>query len=254
MSPAPPEVRVIGIQGIPEVRPGDDLPALISQAAEAQGTLLQQGDILVVTQKVVSKAEGQLVHLADVQPSAFARQFAEEFQRDPRHVEVVLRESRRIVRMDRGILITETHHGFVCASAGVDISNVPDPDTVCLLPKDPDGSARAIRDGLRSLLGLEVPVIISDTFGRPWREGLTEVAIGVAGLEPLKDYRGSLDTHGHPLRVTVIAVADELANCAELVSGKVNRIPATIVRGYPYTPGEGSSRQLLFEPSRDLFR
>ena len=121
-------------------------------------------------------------------------------------------------------------------------------------PKTPDGSARAIRDGLRSLLGLEVPVIISDTFGRPWREGLTEVAIGVAGLEPLKDYRGSLDTHGHPLRVTVIAVADELANCAELVSGKVNRIPATIVRGYPYTPGEGSSRQLLFEPSRDLFR
>lgn len=249
-----PEFRVIGITGVPEVRPGDNLTSLLTQAAQKQSTPLLDDDILVITQKIVSKAEGNLVKLSDITPSEFARQFGERHQRDPRQIEVVLRESKRIVKMDRGVLITETHHGFICAGAGVDASNIKDNDTVSTLPKDPDSSARKIQEAIHQTLGIVVPVVITDTFGRPWREGLTEVAIGVSGLLPLKDYRGATDSYGQYLQVTITAVADELAACAGLVSNKTDNIPAAIIRGYPYESGNGSFRDLLRDPNLDLFR
>ncbi len=244
-------VEILPVEGIPEVRPGDDLPALISRAA---GDILRAGDILVVTHKVVSKAEGRLVDLREVEPSAFAKRFAVEHEKDPRQVEVVLRESRRIVRMDRGLIISETHHGFVCANAGVDASNVPGEDRVCLLPADPDASAAKIREALASRVGEDIAVVISDSFGRPWREGITNVAIGVAGMNPLADYRGEEDPYGYQLAASVLAVADEIAAAAELVMGKTSGVPLAVVRNYPYKPGPGFAQDLLMEPSRDLFR
>ncbi|MCS7206406.1 MAG: coenzyme F420-0:L-glutamate ligase [Dehalococcoidia bacterium] len=249
-----PAVHLIGISGIPEVRPGDDLAYLIVQASHAQGTPLHNGDVVVITQKIVSKAEGRLVDLGTVEPSPFARHIAQQWDKDPRHVEVVLRESRRIVRMDRGVIICETHHGFICANAGVDASNIPGEGVVSLLPQDPDASARRVRQGIRARAGVTVAVIISDTFGRPWREGTTNVAIGVAGMEPLVDYRGRKDTYGKELRVSIAAVADEIASAADLVMGKTGLVPVVIVRGYPYQPTEGSARALLREPSQDMFR
>ena len=239
--------------GIPEVRPGDDLAALIL-AAVSDAQPLQPGDILIVTHKIVSKAEGALVDLTSVQPSAEAARFAAAWGKDARQVEVVLREAARIVRMERGIIIAETRHGFVCANAGVDISNVPGHDVVCLLPADPDASAARLHAALSERLGFHLPVIISDTFGRPWRNGLVNVAIGVAGMLPLADYRGQPDTHGYIMRASVLAVADELAAAAELVMGKVEAGPVAVIRGYAYTPGEGSSRQLIMEAERNLFR
>jgi coenzyme F420-0:L-glutamate ligase / coenzyme F420-1:gamma-L-glutamate ligase len=233
------------------VRPGDDLEALL---VDASGGLLQTGDVLVVTHKIVSKAEGRVVDLNTVEPSALASGFAAEWNKDARQVEVVLRESRRVVRMDRGVIIAETHHGFVCANAGVDASNVPGADAVCLLPLDPDASARRIRRALAGRLGVEVPVILSDSFGRPWRFGITDVAIGVAGMEPLADYRGMTDPHGLPMEASVLAVADEIAGAAELVMGKTAGIPATVVRGYAYEPAAGSFRDLIMPPERDMFR
>ena len=244
-------LEVLPVEGIPEVRPGDDVPALISAAADG---LFRSGDVVVVTHKIVSKAEGRLVDLDTVEPSAFAKSFAACYEKDPRQTEVVLRESRRIVKMDRGIIISETHHGFVCANAGVDASNVPGDDTVCLLPLDPDASAQRLRDTLVSRTGAEVAVIVSDSFGRAWRQGITNVAIGVAGMEPLADYRGETDPHGYPLTASVLAVADELASTAELVMGKTAGIPVALVRGYPYSKGPGTSRDLIMEPERDLFR
>src|SRR5215467_2808036 len=184
------ELRIIGLPGIPIVMPGMDLAALIQQAAAAAPFTLQAGDILVVTQKVVSKAEGHLVHLQDVTPSTLAKNFAQQWDKDPRHVEVVLQQSRRIVKMERGVLITETHHGFICANAGVDQSNIEGEEVVAVLPPDPDASARALRQGLRERLGFDVAVIISDTFGRPWRNGLVNIAIGLSGIEAIKDYTG----------------------------------------------------------------
>jgi len=249
-----PEVRVIGIAGIPEVRPGDDLAALILDAARRQDTLPIDGDVLVVTQKVVSKAEGRVVDVRTVEPSSFARQVAAETGKNARHVEVVLRESRRIVRMDRGVIITETHHGFICANAGVDASNAGGPGLLALLPEDPDRSAEALRRAIEERAGTRVAVVISDTFGRPWREGTDEVAIGVAGLVALKDYAGQRDPYGYELRVTQVAVADELAAAAELVTGKLERIPAALIRGYRFEPGCGSGRDLVRNPDRDLFR
>jgi coenzyme F420-0:L-glutamate ligase/coenzyme F420-1:gamma-L-glutamate ligase len=245
--------EVIGVSGIPEVRPGDDLVELILGAATRQGTPVAGGDVLVIGQKIVSKAEGRLVHLSEIVPSEVARSLAPAHGRDPRLVEVILRESRRVVRMDRGVLITETHHGWVCANAGVDQSNV-DADTVALLPEDPDRSARVLREGIRARHGLDVAVIIADTFGRPWREGLTNVAIGLSGLAPLKSYLGELDSAGRPLQATVIAVADELAGAAEPVMGKLDRVPVAIVRGLSLAPGEEGSKGLLRDPARDLFR
>jgi len=246
-------IQVIGIEGLPEVRPGDDLVALVLQALAAEGLALQDGDILVLTQKVVSKAEGRMVALADVEPSAFARTIARQMGRDPRFVEVVLRQARRIVRMDRHVLVVETPQGFVCANAGVDRSNVGE-GRVVLLPADPDASARAIRREIKRRAGVEVAVLITDTFGRPWREGLTEVAIGVAGLAPLKDYRGQQDRFGVPLQATVVAVADELACAAGLVMEKLAGVPAAIIRGYAYEPQEGAASALVRPPERDLFR
>ena len=220
----------------------------------AQGLALASDDILVVTQKIVSKAEGQLVDLHTVTPSPFAEQIAEIQAKDPQVVEVVLRETKRIVKMAQRTIISETHHGLVCAHAGVDESNVAGEGTVALLPVDSDASARRLRQGIRERTGVELAVIISDTFGRPWREGLVNVAIGVAGMEPLKDYRGLPDTEGRILKVTTLAVADELASAAELVMGKLDKVPVAIIRGYPYTPGEGDARLLLRAPEKDLFR
>ena len=248
------ELRVIGLPGIPVVTPGMDLAALIQQASTAAPLPLQAGDILVVTQKVVSKAEGHLIYLKDVTPSPLAKNFAQQWGKDPRHVEVVLQQSRRIVKMDRGVLITETHHGFICANAGVDQSNIEGEEVVAVLPPDPDASARAIRQALRERLGFDVAVIISDTFGRPWRYGLVNIAIGLSGIEAIKDYTGQLDAQGYELRVTALAIADELAAAAELVMNKLDNVPVAVIRGYDYPRGEGSLAQLIRAAERDLFR
>lgn len=248
-------VTLIGIEGLPDIRVGDDVAALLADAARRQGTPLASGDILVVTQKVVSKAEGRTVDLRTVTPSALATDFATPWAKDPRVVEVALREAKRVVRMDQGVLITETRHGFICANSGVDASNAgPGGDTVVLLPEDPDASARRIRDTVRALTGADVAVLISDTFGRPWREGAVNVAVGIAGMEPLWDYRGERDNDGRELRTTVIAVADEVAAAAELVTNKLTRVPAAIVRGYAYQRGESGIASVVRRREMDLFR
>lgn len=252
--PAAGEIRIIGLPVQGEITPGADLARLVLDASERRGEKLSDEDVLVVTQKAVSKAEGRVVHLADVEPSAFAQQLAAEHGRDPRQVEVVLRETRRIVKMDRGVLIAETHHGFVCANAGVDVSNVAGGSAVSLLPVDPDRSAATLRDRLRELAGVAPAVIITDTFGRPWRHGLTNVAIGVAGMAPLRSYEGEHDSYGYELRVTVMAVVDELASAAELAMGKTDGVPFAIVRGYSFEPAAGSARKLVRGPDQDLFR
>lgn len=243
-------VSIIPIAGLPEIRPGDDLGRLIHEAAET----FEDGDIVVVTQRVVSKAEGRLVDLASVDPSPLALNFAARWEKDPRLVELVLRESRRIVRMERGIIIAETHHGLICANAGIDASNVVGESVVCLLPEDPDASAERLRERLLELGAANVAVIITDTFGRPWRVGQTNVAIGVAGMSPLVDYIGTPDTQGRELRVTLIASADEIAGAAELVMGKVENVPAAIVRGYRFEAREGRAAELIREADKDLFR
>lgn len=255
MSDAVQEIEIIGLPPLPEIRPGDDLVGAIGDAIEGAGLALLDDDVLVVTQKIVSKAEGRLVDLRTIDPSPFALDFAEQWDKDPRQVEMVLRESKRIVRMDRGVLISETRHGFVCANAGVDASNV-EAETVCLLPVDPDASAAAIRAGVGARFGVQPGVIVSDSFGRPWRVGIVNVAIGVAGLAPLADYRGMYDDAGYELHVTVIAVADELAAAAELVSNKLDKRPVTLIRGYrpPVAMEPGCGRELVIDPGRDMFR
>jgi len=253
MSPTPPRYEVIGIVGLGELRPGDDVARLVVEAAAAQGTPIATHDVLVIGQKVISKAEGRLLRLSEIEPSPATRRIAENLGRDPRLLEVILRESRRVVRMDKGVIITETHHGWICANSGVDQSNV-DPDTVALLPEDSDRSARAFRERVHALTGAEVAVIIADTFGRPWREGLTNVAIGLDGMAALRDYIGVPDSAGRPLQATILAVADELAGAAEIVMGKLDRIPAAIVRGLRVEAGDAGSKPLLRDPARDLFR
>ncbi len=248
------EVRIIGLEGIPEVRPGDDLPAQIVDAARAHAVAIQAADVLVVTQKIVSKAEGRIVDLASVTPSPFAERYAAMFEKDPRQIEVVLGETKRIVRMEHGVMICETRHGFVCANAGVDASNVEKTGTVCLLPVDPDASAHRIRDHIKGALGVDVAVIISDTFGRPWREGHVNFAIGVAGIAPLINYAGQYDPAGYELRVTQMAVVDELAAAAELVHGKLARVPVAIIRGVAYDPTAGTTAELIRPPEKDMFR
>jgi coenzyme F420-0:L-glutamate ligase/coenzyme F420-1:gamma-L-glutamate ligase len=237
---------VIPVKGLPEVREGDDVAELIAAAAD-----LEDGDVVVVAHKVVSKAEGRVVQLAEVEPSAQARDLAAD--EDPRRLEVILRESARIVRTRPPLVIAETRHGFVCASAGVDASNAPEADTVVLLPEDPDASAARLRDRLRELSGADVAVIVSDSFGRAWRQGTTDVAIGCAGLRPLLDLHGERDAAGYELHATVIAVADELAGAAELVKGKLDGVPAAVVRGFDWQ-GEGTAREVVMPPERDLFR
>jgi coenzyme F420-0:L-glutamate ligase/coenzyme F420-1:gamma-L-glutamate ligase len=249
----PPRYEVIGVEGIGEVQPGDDVARLVVDAAARQRTPIAGGDVLVLSQKIISKSEGRLLNLGEVTPSSMATTFATELGRDPRLIEVILRESRRVVRMDRGVLVTETRHGWVCANAGVDQSNV-DAEMVALLPEDPDRSARAFRDAVRVYAKAETYVIVADTFGRPWREGLVNIAIGVAGFAPLRSYLGERDPAGRPLQATILAIADELAAAAEPVMGKLDRIPAAIVRGLPLAPSEEGSKALLRDPARDLFR
>ena len=246
-------IQVIPVPGIPEITQGDDVAALIAGAISNGKVSLLERDVLVIAQKIVSKAEGRIVQLESIEPSQRAREWAEAFDKDPRVVEVVLRESMRIVRMERGVLISETRHGFICANAGVDTSNVSE-GTVTLLPTDPDASALKIRQSLEAVFGIHLAVIVSDTFGRPWREGLVNVALGVSGIAPLVDYRGRKDSRGRQLKVTVMAVADELASAAELVMGKSDGIPVAIVRGFDYEPRDASGRELIRIPELDLFR
>ena len=245
-SPPVAELSIIPVEGIPEVAAGDDVAALI-----AGSVALEDADVVVVSQKIVSKAEGRVVRLDTVEPSAAALELAAGH--DARQLEVILREAVRVVRTRPPLVIAETRHGFVCASAGVDASNAPEPGTLVLLPVDPDASAAAIRDRLRQLSGNDVGVVVSDSFGRPFRTGIVDVAIGVAGIAPLADWRGRVDSVGHELRSTVIAVADEIASAAELVMGKLAGVPAAVVRGLDVR-GEGSARELVIPPGRDLFR
>ena len=246
-------IQVIGVPGMPEVLEGDDVASLIIDAVGRAELKIETRDIFVVAQKIVSKAEGCIVRLESIEPSGPAREWALAHGKDARVVEVVLRESKRIVRMERGVLIAETEHGFVCANAGVDTSNVAE-GTVTLLPKDPDASARKIRSSLEQAFGVSLAVIISDTFGRPWREGLVNVALGVSGIAPLIDYRGQNDSHGRPMKVTVMAIADELASAAELVMGKSAGVPVAIVRGFNYNTRNASGLELIRAADLDLFR
>jgi coenzyme F420-0:L-glutamate ligase / coenzyme F420-1:gamma-L-glutamate ligase len=238
-------LTIAPVRGLPELREGDDLARLIADSAE-----LQDGDMLVVAQKAISKVEGRVVRLDDVEPSPRAREIAGEA--DARRIEVILREANRIVRTRGSLVITETRHGFICASSGVDSSNAPEPGTLVLLPVDPDESAARLRAGLRDLTGREVGVVVSDSFGRPWRQGTTDVAVGAAGVEVLRDLRGERDPNGYELRSTVIALADEIAGAAELVLGKLDRVPVAIVRGLD-APGDGRARDLVMPQERNLF-
>ena len=247
-------IELIGLDGIPEVTPGADLATLIADAAAASDVSLADADVLVVTQKVVSKAEGRLVELASVEPSDFARTWASQWGKDPRQVELVLRESASIVRMGPGgLIISRTRHGFVCANAGVDVSNVGGGDVASLLPEDPDASARRIREGLRTRTGVSPAIVISDSFGRPWRNGIVNVAVGSAGIEALLDLRGTPDTSGREMQATVIAVADQLASAADLAGGKVEQRPVVVIRGLAWRPSDEGASVLVMEAERDLF-
>jgi coenzyme F420-0:L-glutamate ligase/coenzyme F420-1:gamma-L-glutamate ligase len=242
------------VLGIGEVLPGSDLSAILLAALAAQGVPLLDGDIVVVTQKIVSKAEGCLVQLDEVTPSPLASEWAAKWDKDPRVVELVLRESRRIVRMDRGVIISETRHGLVCANAGVDCSNVGG-DRATLLPPDPDASAERLRQALSAGSGgARLGVVISDTHGRAWREGQINIAIGAAGVETLRHFEGQHDPTGYELRVTMLATADELASAAELVMGKVDGVPVAVVRGLAHALGEGTAKELVRPAATDMFR
>ena len=246
-------VSIYPVAGLPEIANGASLPGLIVEGVERLGMSLEPGDVLVITQKVVSKAEGRVLSLHGVHPSARATEIGQRIGFDPRHVEVVLSESVRVVREAPRVLITETRHGFVCANAGVDRSNTGGKEMVVLLPERPDESARRLRETLRELSGVSVGVVISDSFGRPWREGQVNVAIGAAGVVALRDYRGRQDPDGYELQGTELAVADELASAAELVMGKLDRIPVALIRGASVA-GDGTVQQLLRDPATDLFR
>jgi coenzyme F420-0:L-glutamate ligase/coenzyme F420-1:gamma-L-glutamate ligase len=241
-------MNVSPVEGLPEIEPGDDLARLIAESAE-----LEDGDVVVVAQKVVSKAEGRVLALDELEPSPAALEIAAADARDPRQVEAILQESVRIVRRRGGLVISQTAHGFVCASAGVDASNAGRPDTLVLLPLDPDASAALLREALRSRTGRDVGVVVSDSFGRAWRQGTTDVALGVAGVTALLDLRGVRDGAGYELHATQIAVADEIAGAAELVLGKTSGNPAAVVRGLDLA-GDGRGRDLVMPPERDLFR
>ncbi len=247
------QVSIYPVTGLPEVEQGASLGSLIVEAIKRQGLILAVGDVVVVTQKVISKAEGRVRPLAEIRPSQRAREMADRIGYDPRHVEVILEESVRVVREAPRVLITETRQGFICANAGVDRSNTGGADLVVLLPEHPDESAVRLRQDLRDASGVEVGVVISDSFGRPWREGQVNVAIGSAGVMPLRDYRGDRDPDGYQLQGTEIGVVDELASAAELVMGKLDRVPVALIRGAS-AAGEGSVRELLRDSTTDLFR
>ena len=250
----PIELRLIPILVADEIRPGDALADKLLESLRRVRVRLQSGDILVVKHKIVSKSEGRLVDLATIRPSAESIAWAKQYSLDARVIELALRESRSVIRRKNGVLITETHHGLLCANSGVDVSNVDGGEHALLLPEDPDRSAAKLRRTLKKRSGLAIPVIITDSFGRPWREGLTEFAIGIAGMKPLRDDRGRRDPHGYKLQASVEAVADELACAAGLVCGKLNRAPACIVRGFRYDAGPGGVKHLLRPASTDLFR
>jgi coenzyme F420-0:L-glutamate ligase/coenzyme F420-1:gamma-L-glutamate ligase len=247
-------MRVIPIVFQREIRPNDNVAENLLEALQRNGHQIQSGDILVIKHKIISKAEGQLIDLATITPSAESVSWSKQYDLDPRVIELALRESRSVIRRKNGVLITETRHGFLCANSGVDVSNVDGGRHALLLPEDPDRSAQEIHRKLKKQTGIAVPVIITDSFGRPWREGLTEFAIGIAGMKPLTDDRGRTDPHGYKLKASVEAVADELACAAGLVCGKLNRTPACIVRGFPYEAGKGRISELLRPASSDLFR
>lgn len=247
-------ISAIPVPGIGEVRPGDSVPELVLAASARARLQFQRGDILVVTHKIVSKAEGQIVVLDGVRPRPEARRRANRYKLDARVVELGLAQAKRVVRQRRNVLITETQHGLVCANSGVDVSNVDGGHSAVLLPRDADTSAQRIYGALRRRLAFAVPVIITDTFGRPWREGLTEVAIGLAGMKAFRDYRAQRDPYGYGLRVSLEASADELAGMAGLACGKLSRMPACIIRGFAYEPGRGRGRDLIRPAERDLFR
>ena len=249
----PHALQLIALPGLPEIRKGDVLSHVIAQAARQAKTSFQSGDVVVIAQKIVSKAEGNVVDLTQIKPSSRAIPLAAKLKKDPRLVEVILSESQRIVREDP-VLISETRHGFVCANAGVDHSNVPGVDLVTLLPRDPDASARKIATGLRRVTGKRIAVIISDTFGRPWRLGLTNVAIGVEGLPVLLDLRGTVDRNAKPLQATILAVADELGAAAGLLMGKAEGFPVVIIRGYRYSPMSEPATRIIRPAHEDLFR
>jgi coenzyme F420-0:L-glutamate ligase/coenzyme F420-1:gamma-L-glutamate ligase len=247
-------VQIFGVPGIPEIVEGADLAATIAAAADAAGTSLADGDIVVVTSKIVSKSEGRTVELAGIDPSPFAIEWSTEWDKDPAVTEVVLREAKRIVRQVGPVLITETQHGFVCANSGVDQSSSGAHGRLVVLPTDPDASARRIRTGLRET-GVDVAVIISDTFGRAWREGQTDIAIGIAGMQPIYSYIGQFDPHGHEFKVQAVCVADELASAAELVKGNISRMPVGVIRGYDWEADDSATiAPVLRDQSRDLFR
>jgi coenzyme F420-0:L-glutamate ligase/coenzyme F420-1:gamma-L-glutamate ligase len=247
-------VQIHPVPGLPEIAPGDDLAAMIIDAARAAGTPIIDDDIVVVTSKIVSKAEGRTVELDDITPGAFARDWSQRWEKDPRVVEVVLAESARVVRQLGPVLITETHHGFICANSGVDQSSSGAHGRLVLLPVDPDASARTIRAGFAAA-GVSAAVIISDTFGRPWREGQTDIAIGVAGMAPMRSYIGEVDPHGHEFRVQELCVVDEVAAAAELVKGNTSRIPVGVVRGVEHVVDDSATMApVLRDTSRDLFR
>lgn len=247
------QLSIHPLGGIPEVGPGDPLAELIHNALRRDRLQLQASDVVVVTQKIVSKAEGRLLSLREVMPSERAITLAREVQFDPRHVEVILRESVRLIRQAPRVLITETRQGLVCANSGVDRSNAGGVEQVVLLPEDPDRSAADLRTALARLTGVSVGIVISDSFGRPWREGQVNVAIGAAGITALRDYRGQTDPEGYELQGSVLGVADELASAAELVMGKLDRVPGALIRGAALT-GDENARVLLRDPSTDLFR
>lgn len=248
------ELRIIPVPFRNEIRAADSLVEIVLETLESLGEQLTPGDILVLKHKIVSKAEGQLVNLADIKPTVKTRAWARRYKLDPRVTQLAIRESRGTLRQKNGVLITESKHGFICANSGVDVSNVNGGDHALLLPEDPDRSAMRLHRALKKRLKVLIPVIITDSFGRPWREGLTETAIGVAGMRALHDYRGQRDPHGYPLRVTMEAVADELACAAGLVCSKLARTPACIIRGFTYRPGRGKARDLIRPAKKDLFR
>jgi len=246
-------LEVIGLDGLGEVSAGDSVGRLICEACSTQGISLLNDDVLVVTQKIVSKAEGRVVRLDEIHPSTRAVDLAQKLEKEPALVEIILRESRRVVKMGRRTIIVETHHGFICANAGVDLSNVG-LGRVALLPKDPDESAKTIREEIHQGIGVKPAVIISDSFGRPWRMGTVDVALGVSGVKSIKDERGTKDRYGYELKASVAAIADEIASAAELVMGKKNGIPVAIVRGCEIEKEDGSVRELLRPEAEDLFR
>jgi coenzyme F420-0:L-glutamate ligase / coenzyme F420-1:gamma-L-glutamate ligase len=248
------ELRIIPVPVVKEIHPGDSLADNLLESMRRSGIRLESGDILIVKHKIVSKSEGRIIALGTIQPTPESIIWAKTYDLDPRVIELALRESRAVIRRKNGVLITETHHGFLCANSGVDISNVSGGEHAVLLPADPDRSAANLRRDIKTRAGLSIPVIITDSFGRPWREGLTEFAIGIAGMKPLRDDRGRRDPHGYKLQASVEAVADELACAAGLVCGKLNRTPACIVRGFRHEPGAGGIQNLLRAAKADLFR